>query len=263
MPKARVSTIHQCAGSPLDPDTPRRRICNVEWSGARLADILAECKPHGAARFAWSFGLDYGAFGGVNCDQYIKDLPLDRVSSDVLIAYELNGEPLRPENGYPARLVVPGFYGTNSVKWLSRIEISDRRVDSPFTTRWYNDVVKDAAGNPTGATKPVWQIAPESVIVAPAAEGHLLRGNEFQVWGWSWADGGISSVELSFDSGNTWVETLLDPARGRSWQRFQYSWIPREAGSFSVCSRAKGADDSLQPHSGARNAIHTVNFFVD
>jgi sulfane dehydrogenase subunit SoxC len=74
-------------------------------------------------------------FEGDRCDAFVKDLPLDRAAADVLIAYEMNGSPLRPENGYPARLVVPGYYGTNSVKWLTRLTLADARAAGPFTTR--------------------------------------------------------------------------------------------------------------------------------
>lgn len=77
----------------------------------------------------WSYGADYGEFGDMYHQAYAKDLPLERVQSDVLIAYELNGAPLRAEHGFPARLVVPGFYGTNSVKWLTRIKVAKNTGD--------------------------------------------------------------------------------------------------------------------------------------
>ena len=117
--KVSVTSVHQCAGSPMAPSEPTQRVCNVTWAGARLADILAECELRPTALFVWSTGADYGEFGGVRVEAYVKDLPLERVKSDVLLAYEMNGEPLTPEHGFPARLVVPGFYGTNSVKWLT------------------------------------------------------------------------------------------------------------------------------------------------
>lgn len=261
-PKAKVASIHQCAGSPLEPETPTRRICNVEWGGVRLAELLAECGVLGEARYAWSSGLDHGAFDGVECPSYVKDLPLERVNADVLVAYELNGQPLHPENGYPARLVVPGFYGTNSVKWLSCIELTDRRADGPFTTRWYNDPVKNSAGQPTGETKPVWSIAPESVIVSPAPDARLPGENSIDVWGWAWADGGVDAVELSFDDGGTWLKAALEPAQGRTWQRFQRSWLPERSGPVAISSRAHGPDGQVQPRSGARNAIYTVPLLV-
>lgn len=83
-----------------------------------------------------------------------QDLPLSRISDDVLLAYEMNGAPLLPEHGYPLRLVVPGFYGTNSVKWLRKLELRSERAPGVFTTTWYNDLAPD------GSTQPVWAIAP-------------------------------------------------------------------------------------------------------
>lgn len=108
-PKVELTSFHQCAASPLQPHEPTRRICNIAWAGARLADILTDCKPNAAARYVWSYGADYGAFGGVDVDAYIKDIPIDRVNADVLVAYGMNGEPLKPEYGFPARLVIPDF----------------------------------------------------------------------------------------------------------------------------------------------------------
>src|SRR5262245_18362556 len=160
-PRTKITSIHQCCGSPLQPQMPTRRICNIVWSGVRLSELLAECEPDRAARYVWSAGADYGTFEGDVCDAFVKDLPLSRVPDDVLIAFEMNGSPLPPENGYPARLVVPGHYGTNSVKWLTRLTFADSRATGPFTTRWYNDPVLDASGQPTGTTIPVGPIAPE------------------------------------------------------------------------------------------------------
>src|SRR5262249_32628485 len=154
-PRVTLTSIHQCCGSPLKPEQPTRRITNVVWGGTRLSSLLADCGPDPAARFVWSSGADHGVFGGAECGAYVKDLPLDRIAADVLVAYEMNGAPLRPEHGFPARLVVPGYYGTNSVKWLTRLTLAEQRASGPFTTRWYNDVVRDASGRPTGATTPV------------------------------------------------------------------------------------------------------------
>src|SRR5215475_13406196 len=105
-----------------------------------------------------------------------------------LDTYSVGGttEPLRAENGSPARLIVPGFYGTNSVKWLTRMTLADRRADSPFTTRWYNDPVPGADGSAPGRTAPVWAIAPESVIVSPGPEQSLQLGRPCTIWGRAW-----------------------------------------------------------------------------
>jgi DMSO/TMAO reductase YedYZ molybdopterin-dependent catalytic subunit len=257
-PRHEVATIHQCCGSPLEPEQPKRRITNVVWAGAHLADLVAECHPDPAARFVWASGADYGVFQGVACEAYVKDMPVDRIPADVLIAYEMNGAPLRPEHGYPARLVIPGYYGTNSVKWLTRLTLADRRADGPFTTRWYNDVVRDESGQPTGAIRPVWSIAPESVIVSPAPDDTVPIGESIEIWGWAWADGGATNVDVSTDGGTTWHLAKLEPPAGRTWQRFAASWHPERRGIHELSSRARTADGRSQPLARARNAVYRV-----
>ncbi|MBV9239820.1 MAG: molybdopterin-dependent oxidoreductase [Xanthobacteraceae bacterium] len=258
-PKVLLPSVHQCAGNPLEPFAPSQRVCNVVWGGVRLVDILAACQPGPQARYLWSHGADYGTFDGVEIDAYVKDLPLERAPADVLIAYELNGAPLPPAHGFPVRLVVPGFYGTNSVKWLTRMSLADRRADGPFTTRWYNDPVLDAAGQPTAQTTPVWDIAPQSIIVSPAPDAVIGAARETEVWGWAWGDGGIASVEVSKDDGATWAAAALEPPRGREWQRFSLAWRPTASGQATLCARATSRSGVRQPLAGRRNAVHRVS----
>ncbi|HET9689322.1 MAG TPA: molybdopterin-dependent oxidoreductase [Pseudolabrys sp.] len=261
-PHAKITSIHQCCGSPMKPDLPTRRICNVVWGGVRLSELLADCEPLPDARFLWSSGADYGAFEGVTCNAFVKDMPLHRANADVLVAYEMNGSPLRPENGYPARLVVPGYYGTNSVKWLNRLTFAATRASGPFTTRWYNDPVRDASGQPTGASTPVWSIAPESVIVSPAPNQTVAVGDVVDVWGWAWADGGVTAVEISTRGAPGWTPAAVEPQVGRAWQRFVATVRVGASGSYQLSSRAQSRDGNVQPESGARNAIHNVPIFV-
>jgi DMSO/TMAO reductase YedYZ molybdopterin-dependent catalytic subunit len=260
--RTEIATVHECCGSPLKPDIPTRRVCNVIWGGVKLSDLIEECEPEPAARFLWSRGADYGTFNGLACDAYVKDLPLDRATADVLIAYEMNGEKLRPENGYPARLVVPGFYGTNSVKWLTGMTLADRRADSPFTTRWYNDVVRDEAGEPSGDARPVWAIAPESVIVSPAPDEGLSIGQNVEIWGWAWSDRPVSTVEIGVSDAagpeTEWAQATVEPQAGRSWRRFAMTWRPTRKGAHVLRSRATSIDGASQPPAGARNAVHDV-----
>jgi DMSO/TMAO reductase YedYZ molybdopterin-dependent catalytic subunit len=252
--KVSVTSVHQCAGSPLAPSEPTQRVCNVSWAGARLADILAECEPHPTVRFVWSTGADYGEFAGVGVE-------VDRVRSDVLVAYEMNGEPLEPEHGFPARLMVPGFYGTNSVKWLARVTLAEARASGPFTQRWYNDPVQEECGSASGRTVPVWAIAPQSVIVAPAPDATINASEATQIWGWVWADGGVGQVGISVDGGS-WQPALLEPAAERAWQRFTLSWMPEKCGTVTLASCATAASGECQPASGRRNAIYRVSVRV-
>ena len=195
-PKMRLESVHNCCGSPFAPLDPTRRVASITWGGARLADVLAESVPQTEARYVWSRGADSGDFSGALVDAYTKDLPMMRVGADVLLAYEMNGSPLPPEHGFPVRLVVPGFYGTNSVKWITRLTLARNRAPGPFTTRWYNDPVLDGDGRETGETTPVWSIAPDSVIVLPAPQDTIQMSAEQEVWGWAWADGGVRRLHI-------------------------------------------------------------------
>jgi DMSO/TMAO reductase YedYZ molybdopterin-dependent catalytic subunit len=251
-PKRIVEAVHQCCGSPLEPRRPTRRAANVRWGGTDLAELLHELGVDPRARFLWSFGADHGTFDGRGCDSYAKDLPLARlVGGDVLLAWELDGAPLSAEHGHPLRLVVPGFYGTNSVKWLSRLQLADRRADGLFTTRFYNDPTSDGP-------RPVWEIQPEALIVAPAPDAAVPLGAPCTVWGWAWSDRGVARVEVSTDGGRHWQVATLERRSGRSWQRYSFDWRPDRAGPAELCVRAVDVNGAGQPDDDARNAVHRV-----
>jgi sulfane dehydrogenase subunit SoxC len=261
-PKCTITSFHQCCGSPLRPREPTRRIANVRWGGARLSDILRDCRPTLEAKYLWSYGADHGEFVGMYHEAYVKDLPLERVSSDVLIAYELNDAPLPAENGFPARLVVPGFYSTNSVKWLTQMTVAEARATGAFTTRWYNDPIPNAGGEDSGKKVPVWSVAPESIIVAPAPGQTLKRDTPQEVWGWAWADRGIHRVDVSVDGGVTWTRAQVEARTERAWQRFVFSWRATGPGAVVLCARAHAHGGATQPAFGRRNAIHRIEVKV-
>jgi DMSO/TMAO reductase YedYZ molybdopterin-dependent catalytic subunit len=265
LPKRTVEAVHHCCGNPIEPTVATRRAANVRWGGADLAALLNELRVDARARYLWSYGLDGGDFANTHAEWFVKDLPVERLATrDVLLAYELNGEPLSAEHGYPVRLVVPGYNGTNSVKWLWRIYAAERRAEGPFTTTsFYNDRVREAdiaAG--LAAERPVWATAPESIIVAPASGSIVKVGEPIQVWGWAWSFGGIAAVEVSFDDGVSFMRAALEPRRGWAWQRFSALWIPTERGEVTLSARASEAGGATQPREGARNSVHSVSVHV-
>jgi DMSO/TMAO reductase YedYZ molybdopterin-dependent catalytic subunit len=179
-----------------------------------------------------------------------------------LIAYELNGEPLPAEHGYPARLFIPGYYGTNNVKWLTRITLADSRAPGHFTKQLYNDFVPDSHGRDTGRRAPVWAIAPESLIAAPAAKAALALGEACEVWGWAWADGGVRALDVTCDGGATWRPAQLEAPCGHEWQRFSLDWTPTTRGTARLASRAESYEGARQPDFAWRNAIAWVDVTV-
>ncbi|HEY2527084.1 MAG TPA: molybdopterin-dependent oxidoreductase [Xanthobacteraceae bacterium] len=263
-PKVIVESVHECAGNPLQPKLATRRVANVRWGGVDLVALLEKLGVEPSAQFIWSYGLDGGTFVETQCNWYCKDLPLSRLAAGgVILAYELNGEPLSATHGFPLRLVVPGYYGTNSVKWLWRLRLARQRANGPFTTLFYNDKIADvdlATGNPQ--LKPAWSLAPESIIVAPAAGAVLTCGEPTEIWGWAWSFHEISAVEISTDDGANFCRATLEARRGWAWQRFSLNWRPLGAGDARVSVRAMQADGIGQPAAGARNAMHSVTVSV-
>ena len=251
-PTREVESVHQCAGFPRRPDIATRRVTNVVWSGVDVRDVLAKAGIRDGASFLWIYGLDRGSFEGRD-DQYAKDIPLDRIDAgDCLLAYEVNGEPLTAEHGFPVRLVVPGYYGTNSVKWVCRLEIANRRHPGTFTRVLYNDPVPGRQ-----ELRPVWEIGPESLIVCPV-NGSKAQTGIHKIWGWAWGHSPIMRVEVSCDDGRTWNIAAIDPRRGWAWQRFSFDWDAKTAGRYRLHARALDASGQTQPAEAARNSVHAI-----
>jgi sulfane dehydrogenase subunit SoxC len=258
LPKRTVKSVFVCSGDPRRPTSALRRVANVRWGGADLLALLAEAGIRNEATHLWSYGLDHGRFLGFQPQpHYVKDMPLSRLrEGHVLVAYELNGAPLTPKNGFPARLVIPGFYGTNCVKWLCRLELRERRACEFMTTRLYND--PDFEADPSGETaRPLWAAAPESIIVAPQADTVLAHG-PVEIWGWAWSSCPVRSVQVSMDGGQCWLEAKLEAPDGLSWQRFSYRGQLLRDNVFDLCCRATDVNGRTQPMDGARNAVHVV-----
>jgi sulfane dehydrogenase subunit SoxC len=263
-PKRTVISVHECAGNPFKPKQAVRGVANISWSGVDLREILDEAGVEPSARFIWSYGVDHGRFGKIQSDFYLKDLPIERVATGgVMLAYEMNGEPLTLEHGAPVRLFIPGYYGTNCVKWLRRMTIADRRADGPMTTVLYNDApLRSRTLNHPALRRPVWEIAPESVIVSPVPEAELPFGQPIEIWGWAWASRGVANVEVSFDGGATCASANLAPRQDWSWQRFSCKWSPDIEGPVTLASRAMDSEGATQPRTGARNSIYKVKIRV-
>lgn len=283
LPRTTITSFHECYGSPLQPSTTNLwRIGNVEWTGIRLRDLLNHAKPLAQAAFVWSDGLDSGCFGGVSADRYQKDLPLAKaMSPEVLVAYEMNGKALSLERGGPVRLVVPGWFGTNSTKWLCSLQLREERSSGPFTTTFYNEWVSGVGGgggeeeeegsrSSSGRMRPVWDVEPNSMIVSPRNGDILLTANttdrtstlDAKVWGWAWSGDGIEVVEISLDDGLSWRGTTVAPRSQWEWQSFSIV-LKLDVGVHRISARATSNSGVKQALQGRRNHIHRISFRVE
>ncbi len=244
-PRERILATHECAGSPVQPTVPVRRVGNVEWEGIPLRCLLEQVGVLPEAQFMWSTGADWGEFNQVTSSSYQKDLPVSVAQQGkVLLATHVNGEPLTPERGAPLRLVVPDYYGTNSTKWLLGLSFQDRRSSNYYASQLYNDDVH-------GSRRPVWGLAPHALMVSHS-EGQLLHAGQHTVWGWAWAKGGVAMVEVSVDGGRSWQPTTLSTRIDFAWQRFAVTLEFAPGAQHWLC-RATATDGQTQPQSGARN----------
>lgn len=261
MPQRDVNSFHECCGHPFYPTVPVRRVANVVWRGVPLKDVLARAGVTPDAKFVWSTGADGGDYHGINVDAFVKDLPIAEVDrDDVMLALQMNGEDLEDGRGGPVRLVVPGYYGTNSTKWLVSLELQAERSPGYFTTVMYNDrEIKD--GNEIIA--PLWRVAPHSIIVAPAHQRTLQLRQQTVISGWAWGADPIETVDVSVDGGLNWRRAELALRYQHSWQGFGFPWTPTTSGAHQLQCRAFDAAGRGQPPAGARNSIFAIDVSVE
>ncbi len=290
MPRADVTSTIQCGGNRRGEMNQAGKtsgnawgtgaISNAEWGGVLLRDLLARCgleSPEAAKRAGVAHIIMEGA------DGTIASIPVDKATSDkgdVILAYEMNGEPLPRDHGSPLRAVVPGHVGVRNIKWLSRIEASAEEADGVWQRgiayKVFGPSVKsidesvDVAGTPTMQEMPV-----QSAILLPRPGTAVENEELVSVEGYAYSGGGrgIIRVDVSADGGSSWqTATLTEGAsqpRDRAW-----AWtfwmadvkVPGDAAPVLVC-KAVDAAQNVQPESAdgiwnlrglAHNAWHRV-----
>jgi sulfane dehydrogenase subunit SoxC len=253
LPSVEVHAVLECFGNPLRPAEPTRRVGNVVWRGTPVDVVLRLAGAHDTA-LLWAEGRDSGVFEGTPCSEYLKDLPLDVVRERGILAHEMNGEPLRVEHGYPVRLFVPGYFGTNNVKWLRALTVAGHRPRHLFTTTLYQ---RPSAA--TGELAPVRSLDVNSIVTRVDRDDGALR-----VSGWAWGSSEVVEVDVGTARRATphevdaWVDAELAPAVGGpyAWRGFSATLPGEDVGV--VLARARDRTGACQPVSGARNACHAV-----
>lgn len=217
-----------------------------EWTGVRLRDLLDLVGVSPRARWFLAEGADAAAFD--------RSIPIAKAYDDALIAYGQNGEMLRPEQGYPLRLIVPGYEGSANVKWLRRIKLLEQPVYSREETARYTDLM------PNGTARAFTLIMEaKSVIVSPSGGQHVSSGRN-QVVGFAWSGRGkIAHVDVSLDGGSSWRRAALDtPVLPKAFSRFtaDFDWNGRQ---MALLSRATDETGYVQPTLGQLVRVRGVN----
>lgn len=261
MPSRTVTALLECSGNGrvfLEPPRVGIRwelgaVGTAEWKGVPLAAVLerAGLKPNAVEVILE--GADRGEFREPNPKTpgvipYARGLPLAKAKTpEVLLAFEMNGEPLPPRHGHPVRAVVAGWYGMASVKWLKRIVVTDRPFDGYFQTFMYS-IWDRRHGLPT--LVPVDEIQVKSEIARPAPFEVVPRGAKYRIFGAAWAgESDVAKVEVSDDGGRTWAEAKLlgEPVRF-AWRSWEHDWrTPASSGRHVVIARATDSRGRAQP----------------
>jgi sulfane dehydrogenase subunit SoxC len=211
----------------------------AEWSGVKLSTLLDEAGVEPAARWVIAEGADAASMS--------RSIPLGKAMDDVIVCLYQNGERVRPSNGYPMRLLVPGFEGNMNVKWLRRLKLVAEPVMSKDETSKYTILLKDEK-----AWQFVFPIEVKSVITRPAP-GLSLKGPGFyEISGLAWSgNGSIRQVEVSADGGQSWAPAALQgPIMSKAPVRFRAPWH-WNGGPATLLSRATDNTGMVQPSRAA------------
>lgn len=274
----------ECAGNGrafFDPKTKGEQwtygaVACSEWTGVRLADVLAAAGIRPEAVYTAHYGADTHLSGASAGLPISRGVPIDKaLDPHNLIAFAQNGRPIHPMNGGPLRLIVPGWPGSCSQKWLTRVEIRDQVHDGPkMTGTSYRMPDRGIAPGETVEEKDfrIIESMPVKSLITHPATGHRTTEGTVDVRGHAWTgEGRVGSVELSSDFGATWMPaTLDDPVNAYAWQNWRAQCsFPRE-GYYEVWARATDSRGVSQPHAIAwnpggylNNAMHRIAVFVE
>ncbi len=269
MPQSNLVATLECAGngrSFLDGEVPGVQwgagaVGNAKWSGVPVRSLLEPAGIQDGAVEVVFEGSDTGVESEADGEvRFARSLPLDMaLHPDTLIALRMNGEPLSKEHGYPARLVVPGWYGVASVKWLSALRVVLEPFRGFFQTIKYTVKRKSARGLSEDV---VGMMLPKSEITRPRRGDCLALGTHL-VEGVAWAGPeAVAAVELSCDGGDSWHRTeLISPQRRYTWTHWRVEWEPPGPGAYELLARAISSSGEIQPsrHNPLHGGYH-INF---
>jgi DMSO/TMAO reductase YedYZ molybdopterin-dependent catalytic subunit len=262
-PAVELAVTMECAGNgrvQLEPHVQSQpwlveAVGTARWRGVSVSELLAEAGVEKEAVEVVFTGLDRGVEGDEE-QAYARSVAVDELmGGDALLAYEVNGVPLPPQHGYPLRLVVPGWYGMTSVKWLARLTAVDTPFDGYQMRQSYR--FRDAEGE---EGIPVSRMRPRSLMVPPGipefmSRKRIVEAGACELRGRAWSGvAEIAGVEVSADGGGTWADAEVERnGLGRwAWCAWRFAWdaVP---GEYELASRARDAAGNVQPLEPAWN----------
>ncbi|MDQ6663164.1 MAG: sulfite oxidase [Acidobacteriota bacterium] len=257
-PRTQVSML-ECAGNGRVFLVPKENgaqwqsggMGNAEWTGVPLGAILEKAGLKSNAVDVMFEGADQGEIkddpkspGEIH---FARSLPVAKArNGNVLLAYKMNGADLSPAHGFPVRVIVPGWYGMASVKWLARIVVTDKPFDGFFQSLQYSHWERP---NGTPTLLPVTEMHVKASIVTPMLDEVVPRDAPFKVRGLAWAgESGIAQVEVSTNGGQNWSKAVLTgPTVRYAWRLWEYDWQAPTPGHYTLMARGTDTEGHIQP----------------
>ena len=255
-----ITAVLQCGGNSRSAFTPTAggiqwgngAMGCATWKGVRLSDILDKAGLKKGAEWIGFNGSEKAAY--YETPEFVRELHLEELDDNVILAYEMNGEDLPYLNGYPLRLIIPGTYSDSWVKMLSNITVTDKYKKLFFMDVAYrvpdNECECETPDKKFPKTKPITKMNVKSVIGYPAPESKISHKSTVVVRGVAFDDGhGIKEVLISADGGKTWENAILDDGkRGRyAYRTFRYEYKPMGYGKLTFMSKAVNKIGQEQP----------------
>ncbi|MEO5845974.1 MAG: sulfite dehydrogenase [Caldimonas sp.] len=221
----------------------------AQWTGIPVSALLDEAGIAPGASWVLAEGADGAA--------HARSLPMKKMLDDAMIVYAANGEMLRPENGYPLRLFVPGWEGNVSVKWLRRLKVGDQPWHLRSETARYTDPMPDGKWRQFS-----FDMEAKSVITSPSG-GMTVQPGEVEILGFAWSGNGkIRAVDVTVDGGRSWRQARLEePVLDKCLTRFRLRW-KWDGGATSIASRAVDSTGYVQPTVDEIRKVRAITGFV-
>lgn len=256
---ASLVAVNQCSGNSRALFAPRvpgvqwgdGALGNAKWTGVRLRTLLDRAGVRAGARCVTFRGLDQPPIEGPA--PFVKSLEMERArAADTLVAWAMNDQPLPMLNGFPLRLVVPGWYSTYWVKALTEVTVLDAAFDGYWMARAYRipgtEGADESPDHLADDTVPISRMDVRSLLVSPEPRARLQVGTPCAMEGIAFDGGsGIARVEVSVDGGATWRDAALDADLGKySFRRWRLAWTPTRAGPATLVVRATSVGGEQQ-----------------
>ena len=224
----------------------------AKWKGVRLKDLLQRAHPKKDAAWIGFNGKDKAVYE--KTENFVREMKLEDLSDDIILAYEMNGEDLPYLNGYPLRLIIPGLYSDSWIKMLCNIKVTKEKQALHFMDHAYripdNACECETPENLATKTKPIEEMNVNALMGYPETGTKIKKGAELIVRGVAFDGGeGIQKVEISTDNGISWHEAKLDDGtQGKyAYRAFSYAFTPTQSGTLTLLSKATNTKGETQP----------------